>query len=173
MKKRWSLDAPDKLLPIMKVVPIILMWALWKRRNGRRHVKDMSYESLVHQCLQLLYFVIRVKYPWIQIPRDRIGLINTFANYKPKLYHYPIKWEFPNINWIKCNTNEANRGNLGSSPYAFCLRYYQGNIVYPEAKEIGFTNNMKAKTMGVKCCLRYYMAKKLHNIVVETNSLGL
>lgn len=61
----------------------------------------------------------------------------VMQNYRPRLYCLPVTWELPEEEWIKYNTDGGCKGNPGQSSYAFCIRDWQGDILYTEAKVIG------------------------------------
>lgn len=76
---------------------MIILWMLWKRRNTRRYGKDIQFEALVYQCQQMLYYVVKSKFPWVGVTKDQRNMTTTLDAYKPRLYHYPGKWELPGI----------------------------------------------------------------------------
>lgn len=67
----------------------------------------------------------------------------------------------------------ASKGNLGKSYYGFCIRDYQGNILYAEANYIGMATNMTTKAMTVKEGLKYYVSQGFESVEIEINSLSL
>lgn len=46
INKWWNFEANSKLQYVMKAVPTILMWELWKRRNAIKHGKDVCFSRL-------------------------------------------------------------------------------------------------------------------------------
>ncbi|KAH0715081.1 hypothetical protein KY284_007986 [Solanum tuberosum] len=55
----WTITGPIKIQRIFKIVPAILLWELWKRRNARRHDKDVSLFKLIQQCQHTINQFIR------------------------------------------------------------------------------------------------------------------
>ena len=72
-------------------------------------------------------------------------MIRYVKNYKPRIYCQVVKWEFPEIGFVKCNTDGAYRGNLGIGAYGFCLRNKEGDILYAQGGNIGYTTNVITK----------------------------
>lgn len=101
---------------------MIIMWLLWRRRNNRRHGKDVTFDTLAYQSLQLIYYVAKARNPWISGPRDWISLIFSLEGFRPKIYQLPVKWNLPATGHLKRNINGASRGNPGKSAYAYYLR---------------------------------------------------
>lgn len=91
----WKKDGPARLNAVYRVVPQIMVWMLWKRRNGRRYDKDSSLNDLIYQCDKLIYYFIKVRFPGIQIPNQWEGMVRVLLNYKPKLLYQPIVWNIP------------------------------------------------------------------------------
>ncbi|KAG5619665.1 hypothetical protein H5410_004883 [Solanum commersonii] len=82
----------------MKAIPHILMWELWKRRNAKRHDKEISFNKMYSQCL-----------------------LTVHQLYRPTLYFHIVKWSVPEERWFKYNTDGASKGNLGKAPMVFVL----------------------------------------------------
>ncbi|XP_049388499.1 uncharacterized protein LOC125852859 [Solanum stenotomum] len=145
----WDWPAKPKLQQILKAMPAIIMWELWKRRNARRHGREVTYEKMKSQCHKTAQMLLRVKYPWIkggdQVWKDMIAILNT---YKPKIHFRVVHWDPPDADWVTCNTDGACKGNSGHSSYGFSIRDTKGDLIYAEAQCIGEATNMEAELMG-------------------------
>lgn len=56
---------------IFIIVPTVIMWRLWKRKNTRRHDQDVNCVKLISQCkntnyqfTKLVFSVIRCHHSW-------------------------------------------------------------------------------------------------------------
>lgn len=49
VQRWWEHKMPTKLDAILKVVPAMIMWELWKMRNGNRHGKEITYQQMYYQ----------------------------------------------------------------------------------------------------------------------------
>ncbi|KAH0696182.1 hypothetical protein KY289_013664 [Solanum tuberosum] len=105
----WDWPGQHKVKQIFKTIPPIIMWELWKRRNARKHGKEVSYSRLLGQCLHTVQMLLKVMYPRL------------------------VYWEKPIPEWVKCNTDGACRGNPGQSSYGFSIRNNMGDLIYAEA----------------------------------------
>lgn len=45
------------------------------------------------------------------------------------LHSRVVRWSSPLMDWLKCTTNGASKGNSGPSSAAFCLRNHEGLLV--------------------------------------------
>lgn len=79
----------------------------------------------------------------------------------------------PQKGWVKCNTDDAGKGNPGESSYGFCIRDSSGDLLYAEAKSIVVATNMKAESMAIWKALQYCIKHGSSNIQLETDSLSL
>lgn len=53
----------------------------------------------------------------------------------------------------------------------FCVRDHVGDFIYARAEEIGVTTNIVAKAKAIMAGLEYCVAKNLHPLILETDSL--
>lgn len=45
---KWrKTECPSKLRNILKIFPAVVLWELWKRRNARRHKKEVNLQNLI------------------------------------------------------------------------------------------------------------------------------
>lgn len=165
--------APIKLSSVYRAIPALLMWELWRRRNNRRHGKDMGFERILQQTQDVVYKLVKVKYPWIEAPKEWEGIISVLQGYKPKIYYLAMKWDLPEQGWIKCNTDGASRGNPGESSYDFCIRDSYGDLISAEAQQIRIKTSMEAETTAILVAFRKSKGLNLHKIILETDSLSL
>lgn len=73
----WEFDANPKVQHIMKAIPHILMWELWKRRNEKRHDKEISFNKMYSQCLLIVHQLLKANYPWLRnVPYNWNGMFD-------------------------------------------------------------------------------------------------
>ncbi|KAH0761374.1 hypothetical protein KY290_017447 [Solanum tuberosum] len=105
----WYSDEPDKLKIIYRILPVVITWILWKRRNIRRHAGDLNIQGMIFQVLQITQFMIERKFHWIKLKgKDMIEILGAS---KHRLFHCIVKWQMPHERVIKCNTDGACKGN--------------------------------------------------------------
>ncbi|KAH0669712.1 hypothetical protein KY289_024205 [Solanum tuberosum] len=170
--KWWEYEGNPKLQQIMKAIPTIITWELWKRRNSIRHDKKVSFDKMFSQCQMTVHQLIKVKYPWLKnISLQWSEMFDLLQRYRPTLFYHIVWWTRPKEDWINCNTYGASRGNPGMSSYGFCLRDSSGDLPYAEAKRIGFATNLVAEVTTIWKALRYCKEQGYANIFLETDSL--
>ncbi|KAH0746243.1 hypothetical protein KY285_007900 [Solanum tuberosum] len=158
----------------MKAIPAIVTWELWKMRNSIRHDKKVSFDKMFSQCQMAVHRLIKANYPWLKnIPLQWSGMFDLLQRYRPTLFYHIVRWTRPKEGWVKCNTDGASRGNPGMSSYGFCLRDSSGDLLYAEAKRIGFATNMVAEITAIWKAMRYCKEQGYANIFLETDSLSL
>ncbi|KAK4711086.1 hypothetical protein R3W88_005599 [Solanum pinnatisectum] len=112
------------------------------------------------------------RFYWINIKgKDWKEMIKVMSAYKPRIYHYAVKWEMPQEGTLKCNTDGACRGNPGIGAYGFCLRDNKGDLIYAEAEKIGQTTNVEAEMKAILEALKYCVSKEVRRLVIESDSL--
>lgn len=100
-------------------------------------------------------------------------MVDMLQRYKPTLHFKIVRWKPPEIDWVKCNTDGASKGNPGESAYDFCVRNCAGDLMYAEAQSIGLTTNMEAEIMAVWKALLFCYSKNYHQVNLKTDSLGV
>ncbi|KAG5619982.1 hypothetical protein H5410_005200 [Solanum commersonii] len=76
MIKIWcTKPTTTKLSCIYRAIPSLVMWELWKGRNNRRHEKEINFERLLQQTQLAVHRVVKVKYPWIDTPKEWEGIV--------------------------------------------------------------------------------------------------
>ncbi|KAH0663918.1 hypothetical protein KY285_028841 [Solanum tuberosum] len=76
-------------------------------------------------------------------------MVNILGSYKSKIYYHIVQWKPPMMDQVKCNTDEASKGNLGESAIRMCFRDMNGDIIYAQAKRIGFATNIEAEVKAI------------------------
>lgn len=64
----WEVREPTKIRVIYRMVPTVLLWEIWKRKNSKRHNKDVKIMQLINQCENTINEYNKCLYPWIQCP---------------------------------------------------------------------------------------------------------
>ncbi|WMV25650.1 hypothetical protein MTR67_019035 [Solanum verrucosum] len=59
LRKFGFAEASNKLEQVLKVIPAIIMWELWKRRNSFKHGMETSYNRMYYQCQLTIHQFIR------------------------------------------------------------------------------------------------------------------
>lgn len=123
----WNKDGNNKLRKIYNAVPALIILALWKRRNGIRHGKDVGYIHMVQhvlteidQMVQLLYSRLR------RTGREWRYVIKDNGSHKNKIYHHLVTWKTLEKGRYEYSTDRASRGNPGLGSFSFVLRNHNG-----------------------------------------------
>ncbi|XP_059291999.1 uncharacterized protein LOC132045436 [Lycium ferocissimum] len=83
-------------------------------------------------------------------------LVQSLQNYSPRTKVIHVKWEPPELGWVKCNTDGASRGNPGRGSWSFCIRDENANLLVAKAKEMENPQctNTQAEAMAILQALR-------------------
>ncbi|XP_060200166.1 uncharacterized protein LOC132628400 [Lycium barbarum] len=167
----WTTEANPQLQTILRAVPAIIMWEIWKRRNAIKHGANVTFTRLQYQVSHTIHQLCKTRYPWLRnISMDWTALVQYLGNYKPKLFYAKVLWNKPNQGILKCNMDGASRGNPRRSSYAFCMRNHNGDLIYAQAEEIHVTTNMEAEAVAIRQALIYCRTQQIRGIQLETDS---
>ncbi|XP_059285813.1 uncharacterized protein LOC132039329 [Lycium ferocissimum] len=102
-------------------------------------------------------------------------LVQVLQAYTHKYKVTQVLWKFPEMGWIKCNTDGASRGNPGRSSWGFCVRNNTGDIIHAQAEEIegAYSTNTQAEVMAILQALRFIKHTQRDQVLIETDSLLL
>lgn len=135
---------------ILRSIPVIIMWEIWKHRNCIRHGKLAQPHRLIQNCSKTLQMLMKVNNPqWTSMPkllRDCFYLLQTHG---PILQCQLVQRKAPNIGWVKCNTDGASKDNLGLSSYGFCIKDHLGDLIYVESSVLGVCTSTFAKATTI------------------------
>ncbi|XP_060200867.1 uncharacterized protein LOC132629156 [Lycium barbarum] len=174
IRNLWAVACDENVKPIIQALPAIITWELWKRRNTIKHGGKISFKRVVHEVNNNLYFLTRVRYPWLEnLPFLWPDLIYGLENIQPHTITKVVQWQLPYDRWFKCNTDGASRGNPGPSSYGFCVRNWKGDLIYAQCAEMGNSTNVEAEAKAILEGLKYCVEKEIQPLVVETDSLLL
>lgn len=172
--KWWTTNCGPKLKPLMRVVPAIIIWNLWKRRNNLKHGRKLAYNSLVHKVDTDIWKVgSNMHNNMKNMPMEWKNIVDYLENYTPKIHCIPVSWNPPERGVIKCNTDGASRGNPGRSTYSFCLRDSIGDLIYAQGEEIQEGTNVEAEAIAIREALAHCVVEGIELLLLETDSLLL
>ncbi|KAH0670569.1 hypothetical protein KY289_025062 [Solanum tuberosum] len=143
-------ETAEHLFLTGEVVPIVILWFLWKRRNTILYGGSYSERKLIWEINCIILKVIKVGFKsdtrstnWHDIISDLQGHISSYSI-------NIVKWIRPPTNWLKCNTDGAARGNPGPSSAAFCIRDYSGNMVVAKGFKLQDTSNLVVEAKAIR-----------------------
>ncbi|XP_049414633.1 uncharacterized protein LOC125877356 [Solanum stenotomum] len=168
----WEAECGSKLKPMLHVVPIFIIWQLWKRRNIVKHGGCMSTHNMIMEINNNLYLFAKNRYPWLQnLPNTWPMIVKLLEEYSPLVCCRVVYWVHPPLGRYKCNTDGTSKGNTGPSSTAFCIRNGDGNFIFAEASIIEACYAIVAEVKAFKAGLKYCIENDLLPIIMETNSL--
>lgn len=139
----WSRTKTPKLQQIYNAIPALICWELRKRRNNRRHGGDVSIHAMIQHVHVNIHFLIRTLFPKMKVLELSWGeVIRALTDYKHRLFHLIVKWDFPYVGYQKCNTDGTSKGNPSPSTYGFCIKDHNGNLFYAQAGQLGQMTNI-------------------------------
>ncbi|KAK4378807.1 hypothetical protein RND71_000669 [Anisodus tanguticus] len=170
--KWWCADVKPRIQSIYYAVPSIIVWELWKRRNGDKHNKKVITNRVIYQVNSTIQQLVRLRKPGIKSVSHRWhDILQILENFIPKLQVTKVMWHLPPEGYCKCNTDGATRGNPGRSSFAFCVRDHLGNLVFARAKEMEDSTNTESEAMAILEAARYCLSKHVFSLILETDSL--
>lgn len=74
---------------------------------------------------------------------------------------------------MKYNTNGASKGNHGECACGFCVRIWEGDVLYAKANNIGIVTNMEAESLEITKGMLYCLNNKFCQVRLKSVSLSL
>lgn len=173
IRKWWTIAGNTRLKFVFQVVPIVILWFLWKRRNTILHGGSYSIGKVVWNVNDILLKVIKIRFKDKYEVNNWSFILNELNNYRVRYSFKIVRWIPPPNNWLKCNTDGASRGNPGPSSAAFCIRDHEGNLVVAKGFRLPDTTNLIAEARAIRESLQYCKENGLEQIIIESDSLAM
>ncbi|KAM3235236.1 hypothetical protein P3L10_015272 [Capsicum annuum] len=171
--KWWNSPTSAKLKPIFRVIPLFILWQIWKFRNTITHGGKMTFSRSIREVTRNLVMLANTLYPWLRaIPQNWPELLFFLQNYSPITVTSVVYWT-PPFSGFKCNSDGASKGNPGPISSAFCIRDDQGNFEFAECRKIGVATNLMAEVIALRIGLQYCIDHNLFPLILETDSLAV
>ncbi|XP_055814563.1 uncharacterized protein LOC129884258 [Solanum dulcamara] len=172
--KWWMTPVTNRLKQVYAAVPSIIMWELWKRRNGIQHGHRKINSSVIYLVIVSIQRLVQYRNPSIRtIPPGWTNLIQMLEGGKARVKVTKVRWNLPPHGWYACNTDGASRGNPGRSAYGYCVRDAEGNLIYAKSEEIGYATSIEAEIVALLEALKYCKQQGLNNIIFQTDSQAI
>ncbi|XP_070046652.1 uncharacterized protein [Nicotiana tomentosiformis] len=139
----WTLQTVPRLKPIIQALPSIIVWELWKRRNGYKYGDLVSFNRVIYQISTMVQSLVKFR--------------------KPSLQNIPHKW--PDL------ITMMEQGNPERISIGYVLRNEEGNIVYACGKEIQEGTNTEAEMKAILEALKFCVNNDYILIDLHTDSM--
>ncbi|KAH0669675.1 hypothetical protein KY289_024168 [Solanum tuberosum] len=158
---------------IFQVIPNLILWFLWKRRNIVLHGGNYTTSKVIWDINSTVQKFMKLKFQYTDVPSTWPQMVALLDVFRPRFVSKWVKSHPPPSGWLKCNTDGASRGNPGPSAAAFCIRNHEGELVIAKGVRIPDSTDLVAEAIaireGLQCCLE----NNFPNIIIETDSLAL
>ncbi|KAG5579245.1 hypothetical protein H5410_049872 [Solanum commersonii] len=102
----WKFNTSPQLQRVMKAIPTIIMWTIWKRRNNIKHGGNTTLSGMVVQVQDMVRKLVKTLYPWIHLESNLWpDIVMKLKWYTPKLHYNSVPWKPPDTHRLKCNTD--------------------------------------------------------------------
>ncbi|KAH0637696.1 hypothetical protein KY289_037611 [Solanum tuberosum] len=170
----WTQKTSPQLQGVMRAMPAIIMWTLWKGRNNLKHGGSSTFNGMVMQVQDMVKKLVKRLYPWIYLESTQwLDITRRLMRYKPTLHYHSVVWRPPDLQKLKCNVDGASKGNPGPSSYGLCRRNSQGDLIYARAAGVGNTTNIEIESLAIYESFKYCWEKQVREVIIETDSLTL
>ncbi|XP_019231591.1 PREDICTED: uncharacterized protein LOC109212407 [Nicotiana attenuata] len=170
--KCWTMKVVPRLQPILQALHSIIIWELWKRRNGYKYGESVSVNRVMYKISTMLQYRVKFRKPSLQhVPHKWPDLVIMMEQYTPKLKYTKVLRELPEQGWIILITDGASRGNPGRNSFGYVLRNEEGDIIYACGKEIQEGTNIKAEVRAILEAMKYCVDNDYILIDLHTDSM--
>lgn len=91
--KCWTAKVVARLQLILQALPSIIVWELWKRRNGYKYREPVKISRVIYQVSTTLQSLMKVRKPSFQnVPHKWPDLLHIFEHYTPTLKVSKVIW---------------------------------------------------------------------------------
>ncbi|KAH0701521.1 hypothetical protein KY285_015799 [Solanum tuberosum] len=98
-----------------------------------------------------------------------LHIVEELEGYSPNYSFKIVRWLSPPINWLKCNTDGASKGNHRPSSTTFCIRDHLGDLVIVKGFKIQDTTNIVAEARAITEGLLFCKDKLTEHVIIESD----
>ncbi|KAK4734481.1 hypothetical protein R3W88_008742 [Solanum pinnatisectum] len=173
IRKWWDTGGNARVKVVFQVVPMIILWVLWKRRNTILHGGIYSTKKSIRDANDIIrkLIVCRFKIKWDIYQWS--DMVVALEGYIPSYSFRIVRWSPPSDNWFECNTDGASRGNPGPSSAAFCIRDSLGHLVVAKGIKIQDTTTLVAGARAIRECMEYCKVHRVFKVIIESDSIAM
>ncbi|XP_060197735.1 uncharacterized protein LOC132626759 isoform X2 [Lycium barbarum] len=172
LMKWWYVKAENGLhKDLLKVIPVVIFWEIWKSRCSNRYEKSkISKAWVIYQVSYHIRWLVtktnnnkRWKWPWHELCKQIMLL-------SPKIDCIIVRWIRPPLNWIKLNTDGSHNceDDIGAGGI---VRDSNGNLIMAFAKSLGKGSSNLAEAKAALYGMKWCISNGFRNIILESDSL--
>ncbi|KAI3473655.1 hypothetical protein Pfo_031429 [Paulownia fortunei] len=130
----WKLSTPfSNTTHIRTIIPLLIIWFLWTKRNDSKHRNTGFYPSrVIWKVHNHLYLLFKCRKLTSTLWRGDLGITARLG------YHFiigktkktiQVHWAKPQSGWFKLNTDGASRGTEGTTGAGGIIRDHLGDHI--------------------------------------------
>ncbi|XP_027170937.1 uncharacterized protein LOC113770618 [Coffea eugenioides] len=169
----WLFPVKGKALRwLMRTLPILILWFLWRARNisrfeGRKIAGSQVRALIIHEMRML----IRGHFSSIMVPCQWEDLLEALAVVRRALTATAVRWAFPPTGCFKLNTDSCatGRGSGGGG----VIRDSCGRLIVAFADSFGCVDSLQAEARALLLGLQLGRQVGVSRLIVESDCLVL
>ncbi|XP_061354128.1 uncharacterized protein LOC133298795 [Gastrolobium bilobum] len=139
---------------------LVTCWKIWSWRNMMNHGEEVP---MVGSKVEIIKKFIS--------EMDSAITNQKSSNQGPLISNVLVSWTFPEVGFVKVNTDGASCGNPGVATCGGVIRNSQGIWLNGFAYKLGFCSSFKAELWGILRGLEMAWSKGYRKIILESDSL--
>ncbi|WMV19692.1 hypothetical protein MTR67_013077 [Solanum verrucosum] len=173
LHKYWNCTSKNHVATyVLKILPPILMWELWRSRCSSRY--DEERPSITRSTYQISFNICHLTkkiFPNLDIPDDWEKFLKLMETNFVGTTSFPIKWIRPSSPFVKMNSDGTCVRN--SSGGGGIVRDSNGNCIMAFILPLGNGTSNTAEASAFLFGLKWCIDNGYNNITGETDSLLL
>ncbi|KAH0679277.1 hypothetical protein KY284_020362 [Solanum tuberosum] len=117
--------------------------------------------------------VMKTRFKMVCDSTSWLQIVEALEGYSPNYSFRIVRWLSPPINWLKCNTDGASRGNPRPSSTAFCIRNHLGNLIVAKGFKIQDSTNLVAEARAIREGLVFCKDNMIKHVIIESDSMAM
>ncbi|XP_060210477.1 uncharacterized protein LOC132637406 [Lycium barbarum] len=170
--KWWTVKPKNALYKdMLKTIPIIIWWKIWKARCVNRYDKTkVSKSRSIYQAFHHIKWIISKTMSTTQWIWKWQDLSKKIINSSHKIECIIVRWIKPPMGWTKLNTDgrHSNNDSIGAGGI---IRDSNGQIIMSYAKNLAKGSSNIGEAKAIIYGLQWCTSQSLQNIILESDSL--
>lgn len=152
------------------IIPIVIIWFLWKRRNTISHDGAYQERKIFWEINDTIIKFFKVRFHIQVSGREWSKIVDDLQYIKIHNSFKLIKWKPPELGWLKGNIDGPSKGNPSPTSIAFCIRDHYGDLVVAQGNRIKDITSLEVEAMAILECLKYCTMNSISQIIVKSDS---
>ncbi|XP_060183144.1 uncharacterized protein LOC132613108 [Lycium barbarum] len=170
----WNRKAKNKVHKlILQATPIMVCWEIWKAWTAYKYGDNNKFQlyRMVTKCIWNMKAVIQDAFPSVVIDESWISICNYVKRLSPIIRSVTIKWNKPQTNMTKLNTDGSHFKSTSKAGIEGVVRNEHGDLIATFSFLVQCNSSNQVKVLAIRTGVEWCIQNGVLNLHVELDSM--